>query len=187
MDYTSTVSTTWPESAFEPIAPPSTNDSVPAAQRAPRGWKKRRGGVATDSSAFGVAAPQPTQATVSAEALPGEALTPAVSANIDERRTLQGVFRTFARYGAIGQGTLASLERFLDALPRAKHLPTVAPDGEGGLTLAWAVPGHGRTLVTVEDSTLYVVANAGTHGAHYLPDLDFAGALSDELLALIPG
>ena len=60
------------------------------------------------------------------------------------------------------------------------------PDGEGALTLAWSVPGQGRTIVTVADGTLYVVGNAGTLHATYLPDVDFTGALPEDLLALIP-
>jgi hypothetical protein len=86
----------------------------------------------------------------------------------------------------ISHASLTLAEEVLEALPRAKRLPTVSPDGEGGLTLAWSVPGKGRTLVTIAEDALCVVGNAGTQQAAYLPDIAFIGALPDELLALIP-
>ncbi len=141
-----------------------------------------------DSSAFTFReverAPAPSAADSSA--FPGELLTEAVADNLEDRRVLLRVFRRLAKADSITRPTRASLEGFLDALPRAKHLPTVSPDGEGGLTMAWSVPGRGRTLITVLESTLYVVGNAGMLQATYLPDVEFTGTLPDELLALIP-
>ena len=147
------------------------------------GWRS-----ALDSSAFTFREVKRAQAPSAPDssAFPGELLTEAVADNLEDRRVLLRVFRKLAKDESITRPTLVSLESFLGALPRAKRLPTVSPDGEGGLTLAWSVPGQGRTLITVADGTLYVVGNAGTLQATYLPDVDFTGTLPDELLALIP-
>jgi hypothetical protein len=143
---------------------------------------------ADDSSAFTFREVEraPAPSAPDSSAFPGELLTEAVADNLEDRRVLLRVFRKLAKADCITRPTQVSLEGFLDALPRAKYLPTVSPDGEGGLTMAWPVPGRGRTLVTVSDSTFYVVGNAGMLRAIYLPDIHFAGTLPDELLALIP-
>lgn len=166
MDHYGSTSWTWPETASNP-----------------GGWRR-----ASDSSAFTFRevkwAPAPAAADNST--FPGEVLTEAVADNVADRRVLLRVLRKLAKDESITRSTLIAAKGFLDALPRAKNLPTVSPDGEGGLTLAWSVPGLGRTLVTVADGTLYIVGNAGTLQATYLPDVDFTGTLPDELLALIP-
>ena len=128
----------------------------------------------------------PAPSALDSGAFPGELLTEAVADNVEDRRVLSRIFGKLAKGERITRRTLVSLQGFLEALPRAKRLPTVSPDGEGGLTLAWPVPGQGRTLVTVADDRLYTVGNAGRLQATYLPDVDFTGTLPDELLALIP-
>ena len=143
---------------------------------------------AFDSSAFTFREVSwaPVPSSPDSSALPGELLTDAVAHNLEDRRVLLRVFRKLAKDESLTRHTLVSLHGFLNALPRSKHLPAVSPDGEGGLTLAWSVPGKGRTLITAADGTLYVVGNAGRPLATYLPDVDFIGSLPDELLALIP-
>lgn len=159
--------------------------------RAASGWNKRGAygrRRALDSSAFALRTVTPAPAPVAPDsgALPGELLTEAVAANLEDRRVLLGVFRRLAGDASITLPTHVSLSKFLEALPRAKRLPTVSPDGEGGLTLAWPMHGRGRTLITVANGILYVVGNAGTAQATYMPDVDLKGTLPDELLALIP-
>ena len=168
MDYCVSGSTAWEETG------PSS---------AGGGWRH-----ALDSSAFMIKEVEraPAPSALDSGAFPGELLTEAVADNVDDRRVLWRIFGKLAKGERITRRTLVSLQGFLEALPRAKRLPTVSPDGEGGLTLAWPVPGQGRTLVTVADDRLYTVGNAGRLQATYLPDVDFTGTLPDELLALIP-
>lgn len=143
---------------------------------------------ASDSSAFAYREieREPAPFAPDSSTFPGEMLTEEVAENVEARQVLLRVFRKLMKDERITRPTLESLNGFLSALPRAKRLPTVSPDGEGGLTLAWPVPGRGRTLITMSDGRLYVVGNAGTLRATYLHDVDFRGTLSDDLLALIP-
>lgn len=121
-----------------------------------------------------------------ATALPGERLTAAVMQNHEQRRVLLRVLARFGAEGMISMSTLQAAELFVQAFPRGKQLPIVAPDGDGGVLMAWAVPGQGRTLVTVADSMLFVVSRAGAPDAEYLPDLTFDGVIAEEVLAIIP-
>ena len=177
MDYSGTGTTTWAED-FSDL-------------RAPNGWTERSAPGrrrALDSSAFMLRTVTPAQAPAAPDsgALPGELLTEAVATNLEDRRVLLRVFRKLAGDAKITLPTHASLVKFLEALPRDKHLPTVSPDGDGGLTLAWPIHGRGRTLITVANGVLYVVGNAGTPQATYMPEVDLTGTLPDGLLALIP-
>lgn len=122
-----------------------------------------------------------------ASALPGEAITAAISENERQRRTLVGILVRMAAARDITRTAFHTAESFLDALPRNKGLPKVIPDGEGGLVMAWAFPGQPRTLVTLADWTLYPVVRAGSPQAAYLPDTPFDGVIPDEVLAVIPG
>jgi hypothetical protein len=131
--------------------------------------------------------PQPKRATRSGtNALPEVVLTEEVSENERKRRTLAGIFAKFAADKEITRSTMYAAETFIEALPRNKDLPQVAPDGEGGLTLAWTVHGHGRTVIALADWMLYPVARAGTNQALYLNDAAFSGVIPDDVLALIP-
>jgi hypothetical protein len=89
--------------------------------------------------------------------------------------------------GEISRTTFHAVAAFVEALPRSKCLPKVTSDGEGGLTMAWTVPGQNRTLITLADWTLYAVFQAGSPEAEYLPDVPFAGIIADEILTVIPG
>lgn len=120
-------------------------------------------------------------------ALPGIVITAEISENEEHRRTLRGMFARLTSGRLLSQDAMYAAEGFLEALPRHKQLPRVAPDGEGGLLMAWDVPGEGRTLITVGDWVLYAVARAGTAQAHYFDDTPFEEVIPDELLAAIPG
>jgi hypothetical protein len=121
-----------------------------------------------------------------ASAFPGVAITPAVAENQERRRVLLQVIGRFAAEGQISRTTLHAAEAFLEALPQTAQLPKVAPDSEGGVLMAWSVPGQPRTLITVADCTLHAVARAGTAQAAYFPDIPFDGTVAREVLDLIP-
>lgn len=179
--------TSWPEPAPTTGVDWPATDPVPPSIRRGRPFRTyKKSGPYSSASARETTNPAPAPTAPDSGAFPGELLTEAVAANMEDRRVLLGVFRRFAKDESITPSTRASLESFLGALPRAKRLPIVSPDGEGGLTLAWLVQGRGRTLATVADGALYAVGNAGTPQATYLPDMDLNGALPGELLALIP-
>lgn len=122
----------------------------------------------------------------SASALPGQAITDAVVEQQERRRTLLGVMARFANEGEISKPTLQAAIAFLDGLPNSSALPKVASDGEGGVLMAWAVPGQARTLVTIADGMVHAVARAGTADATYFPDLPFDGTVPAEVLQIIP-
>jgi hypothetical protein len=185
MDYGS--ATTWPE-------PDSTWMGVAEdlTYRAPSMYQTRKKptwSVAKkrDTSAFMVDFhPAPAPAMSDSSALPGELLTPEVTQNLSARRTLKGVFFKLAQDGAITAETLASLTGVIEALPTRKQLPVVAPDGEGGLTLAWHVAGQGRTLITVLGGVLYPIARAGTPQSVYFDEAPADRGVPQQLLAVIP-
>ena len=124
--------------------------------------------------------------SASASALPGQAITAAVVELEERRRILVGVVARFANEGEISKSTLQSALAFLDGLPRTAALPKVASDAEGGVLMAWTVPGQARTLVTVADGVVHAVSQAGTPEAGYLPDLPFDGTVPVEVLQIIP-
>lgn len=120
-----------------------------------------------------------------ASALPGIAITSEVAAAEDKRRTIQGMFVRFAAEREISKATHQAATALLSSLPLEAALPKVAVD-DGGVLLAWAVEGKGRTLITVVDSVLHAVANAGTGDAEYFADIPFDGTLPTEVLSVIP-
>lgn len=70
-------------------------------------------------------------------------------------------------------------------LPPYCSLPRIAPDGEGGVILAWEV-GRNQLIMLVYDWSLYCVINPGPHAQH-LPTYRFDGeAIPREVLAHIP-
>jgi len=125
--------------------------------------------------------PSPASAPAS-DALPGEVMTEEVLENENQRRILIGIFGRFAAEDQISRATARAAEKLIDALPRDAVLPVVSLDGEGGVVMAWALPGRARTLATLADGVLWVVARAGTPQAEYLPETPFDGVLPDGLL-----
>lgn len=122
------------------------------------------------------------------ENLVGLPITPEVSARAQNLRIVEGILSRFCAEGYISRTSMHSAQGFIEALPTYKQLPKVSPDGEGGVTLAWAATDSGRTLITLADWMAYGVAHAGTDQAVYLEDVSFEGAfIPDELLAVIPG
>lgn len=125
--------------------------------------------------------------TTSISAFPGLAITAAVSEDEQNRRTLNSVLIRFASERLITRTTLRAAECFIEALPRGRKLPKVCPDEEGGLTMAWDVPGRGRTIITLSEWMVYAVANAGTLDSQYFDDSPFdGGVIDDEILTVIP-
>ena len=121
-----------------------------------------------------------------AAALPGQAITAAVVELQERRRTLIGVIARFANEGEISKPTLQAAVAFLDGIPNLSVLPKVAADSDGGVLMAWSVPGQARTLVTVADGMVHAVARAGTAEATYFPDMPFDGTVPAEVLQIIP-
>lgn len=121
-----------------------------------------------------------------AEAFPGVAITAKLSENEEHRRALIGIFKKFGSSGQLSPASTISAEIFLRALPHDKDLPKVSLDGEGGLTMAWQVPGQARNLITISDWMIYAVSQAGTVNAIYLPDTPFNGLIPENILAVIP-
>lgn len=119
-------------------------------------------------------------------ALPEAVITDEISENEQQRRTLSSILARFAAERQITRTSMHAAEAFIEALPRVKKLPKVAPDGEGGVLMAWERR-QGRTLVTVADWMLYVVAKAGTPWAFYLDDMTFDENIPSDVLTVIPG
>lgn len=89
--------------------------------------------------------------------------------------------------GRISHATRSFAEKFLYLLPMGKRLPKIAPDGEGGLIMAWEGQGE-PILATVDGPRLHAVIAAGTQDAKYFDDLPFDGPdIPDEILNAIPG
>lgn len=130
---------------------------------------------------------QRARRSLDASAFPGLVITREVSENEEHRRVISDILSRFAAEGAIARTTMHAAQCFIEALPRDRRLPTLAPDGDGGVVLAWEVPRDGRTLITLSDWIAYAVARAGTRYAEYLDDMPFDGVLvPDDLLAIIP-
>lgn len=129
---------------------------------------------------------RPSKRRAEASALVGVAITAAVTKNEEERRTIADILSRLAVERYISKTSMHTAQCFIEALPQGKHLPKISPDGEGGVLFAWAVAGHGRTLITLSDWMAYAVADAGTPAARYLSDTPFEGVIADELLAVIP-
>jgi hypothetical protein len=65
-------------------------------------------------------------------------------------------------------------KRFLQALPRNRELPKVAPDGEGDLLFVWEKP-YGSCIVTVQPNVLHLVDRANTRYAEHIDAQCFVG------------
>ena len=82
--------------------------------------------------------------------------------------------------------TCGYAEKFLAVLPKGKVLPKIAPDGEGGLVMAWEAP-EATTLITVDGAYLSAVFGAGLPHAIYIDPIIFDGPrIPNEILHVIP-
>lgn len=113
--------------------------------------------------------------------LPGERATPDVFANDDQRQLLVSVIQKLERHAAVSNASHEAAIVLIDALPRTAPLPKVAPDGDGGLLLAWTLASGARTLVTIDGWTIHCVSHAGTEMAEYSDDLAFHGTIPTEV------
>jgi hypothetical protein len=113
--------------------------------------------------------------------VPGERATAEVLANDRERQLLASVIRKLERHAEVSSASHEAAKTFLDALPRTTPLPKVAPDGDGGLLLAWTLESGTRTLVTIDGWTIHCVSRAGTEMAEYSDDLAFDGTIPVEV------
>src|SRR4051812_32124204 len=111
MDYGT--ATTWPEQDSSWIGADALTDYVKPVRPLP----KRTWLVSVDTSAFMADfSPAAAPATPDSSTLPGELLSPAVTRNLNARRTLKRVFEKLAEDGAITHHTLAALNDLVEAL-----------------------------------------------------------------------
>ncbi len=109
--------------------------------------------------------------------MPGERATPDALANYRQRELLASVVQKFEKHAVVSSVSHEAAITFFDALPRSAPLPKVAPDGDGGLLLAWTLKSGARTLVTIDGWTLHCVSRTGTEMAEYSDDLAFDGTI----------
>lgn len=113
--------------------------------------------------------------------MPGERAMPDVFANYEQRKHLAAVIQKFERHAAISSASHEAAISFIDALQRTAPLPKVAPDGDGGLLLAWTLESGARTLVTIDGWAIHCVSRAGTKMAEYIDALAFDGTIPAEI------
>jgi hypothetical protein len=78
-------------------------------------------------------------------------------------------------------------QRFLDVLPPDRELPRVAPDGDGGLYMAWEKPDQPTVVVGIVDNAVYGVVAPGTPQSRHIPEEEFDGEnVPPEILSAIP-
>ena len=83
--------------------------------------------------------------------------------------------------------TSRNAQRFLDLLPSDRKLPKVAPDGDGGLYMAWEKHGEPTVVVGVGDDRLFAVVNPGTPESLHISETAFDGvSIPPEILSVIP-
>jgi hypothetical protein len=83
--------------------------------------------------------------------------------------------------------TSRTAQRFLEVLPPDRELPRVAPDGDGGLYMAWGKPGQPTVVVGIVDNAVYGVVAPGTPQSRHIPEQEFDGEnVPPEILSAIP-
>ena len=83
--------------------------------------------------------------------------------------------------------TSRTAQRFLEVLPTHRELPRVAPDGDGGLYMAWEKPGQTTVVVGIVDNAVYGVVAPGTPKSRHIPEEEFDGEnVPPEILSVIP-
>ncbi|CAN7779864.1 hypothetical protein LJR084_008129 [Variovorax sp. LjRoot84] len=115
---------------------------------------------------------------------PGEPATMEILDNQSQRARLARLVEQMYLDGSaqnaespyISRTSRLAAKLLIDALPRDTTLPKLAPDGEGGIILAWATEQR-KMFVTVDDARLHCVDNAGSPDAVYFDDLAFDGYL----------
>ncbi|WP_174874896.1 hypothetical protein [Vogesella oryzae] len=139
--------------------------------------------------------------TLTEQSLPDVAVMPGKAANRDaflrhkekelllgliQRFEKEGFTRTVGNEGKITVDTAKSAMAFLKVLPEGTVIPKIAPDGEGGLVVAWEGP-QTVTILVVDDWRLHLVRNAKTKDAEYFDDILFDGEkVPDPVLMAIP-
>ncbi len=87
----------------------------------------------------------------------------------------------------VSDETARAAQSFLDALPADRELPKVAPDGEGGLYMAWERIGEATVVIGVIGLLLYAVVGPGTPRSRHIPETAFDGtSIPMEILGEIP-
>ncbi len=77
--------------------------------------------------------------------------------------------------------------RFLEALPFDRQLPKIAPDGDGGLYMAWERKDEPTVVVGVTEDVLYAVVGPGTPESRHVPEVKFDGtSIPSAILSVIP-
>jgi hypothetical protein len=68
----------------------------------------------------------------------------------------------------------ARARSFLNQLSPDLRIPSVAPDGDGGIVFRWEKDGS-RCLLVLDEESIHIVVNAGSQHAVYLDDLAYRG------------
>jgi hypothetical protein len=119
--------------------------------------------------------------------LAGVAITDQVLQSLRDREILDAVLRRLVDQGTVTRDSQRAAMSFVGALPVDKQLPRVAPDGDGGVLMAWDDLNDGSTVITVSEGMIYPVARAGTANVEYLNDMHFYDVVPEAALSIIPG
>jgi hypothetical protein len=106
---------------------------------------------------------------------PGESATIYVLQNARDRRVWASVLKRYETDGDITRSTYDAAKAMLEALPRDKALPRVAPDGDGGLMTTWSLEDRSRTLLTIDGWFFHCVSGARTQNVTYHDVFEFDG------------
>lgn len=87
---------------------------------------------------------------------------------------------------SLTSATVAAAAALVRLLPAWTKLPTIAPDGEGGLLMAWESE-LSPLLIVIDGTSLHIVEAATTNKARYIDDIAFDNIrLPNEVLEALP-
>ncbi len=83
--------------------------------------------------------------------------------------------------------TARTARSLLKILPSDRELPRIAPDGEGGLYMAWEELGEQTVIVGISEDELYAVVGPGTPKSRHVQETKFdQNVIPPEILNVIP-
>lgn len=115
--------------------------------------------------------------------LQGVAVTPRRLASVRERRDLvslipkmvvESLALSFDHNGKISTDTANAAIALIKCIDPDGNLPTISPDGDGGLMLVWS-SGARKAITIVDGWKIHLVDNANSHQATYKDDIPFDG------------
>ncbi len=155
--------------------------------RQPSGWRRaddQREGVDRSLSDF-----------FDAGAYSGEIATLPAAARERTILTLRGLLHRFQTIGfshgvgqqhKISRSSEEAANAILACLPENRSLPTISPDDEAGVIMAWK-SNTKTVLLTVDSWTLHLVRAPASSNSDYIDDVFFDGdTLPNEVVAAIP-